>query len=213
MRVVARRNGANYQGQQSLEAEIDRHASALSRLAEQALQDDIDSPVCTLVLRSAKSAPAVALAQTQDALAASGVAVKAILTKVDPEQDLHAFFASLSALVPEPNLEAHVRWARNPRLMDAHEQAVYGRELCWTGDAVRRDADKRNRLVLFETCPDAVLRSLHAFKALWAASEPVPARLLDSRAGDDRPNAEAGTKNAPLAALVPPAEGWPLLRH
>ena len=213
MRVVARRNGTSYRGQQSLEAEIDRHANALLRLAEQALQDCIDSPVCTLLLRSAKSAPAVALARTQEALAASGVAAKVILTKLDPEQDLQAFFASLSALAPEPNLEAHVRWARNPRLMDAHEQAVYGRELCWTGDAVRRDADKHNRLVLFESGTDAVLRGLHAFKALWAASEPVPAHLLDGRAADDCPNAEASTKNAPLAALVPPAEGWPLLRH
>jgi len=213
MRVVARRNGANFRGQQSLEAEIDHHASALSRFAERVLQDDIDSPLCTLVLRSAKSAPAVALTQTKDTLAAAGITVKAILTKVDPEQDLHAFFASLSALTPEPNLEAHVRWARNPRLMDAHEQAVYGPELCWTGDAVRRDADKRNRLVLFESGPDAVLRGLQAFKALWGASEPVPAHLLDIRATEDQPNAETCTKNASLAALAPPAEGWPLLRH
>lgn len=213
MRVVARRNGSNCRGQRSLEVEIDHHVSALSRFADRALRDDIDSPMCTLLLRSAKSAPALALTQTQDALAAAGITVKAILTKIEPEQELHAFFASLSILAREPSLEAHVRWARNPRLMDAHEQAVYGPELCWTGDAVRRDADKRNRLVLFESGPDAVLRGLQAFKALWAASEPVPAHLLATGTADDRAHGEASPKNAPLAPLAPPAEGWPLLRH
>lgn len=213
MRVVARRTGASTQGQQSQQAEIDRHADALSRLAEQVLEGGIDAPVCSLVLRSAKSAPALALSQSQDPLAAAGIVVKAILTKVDPDQDLHTFFASLAALAPGGALEPHVRWARNPRLVDAHEQAVYGPELCWTGDAVRRDADKRNRLILFETGADPVLRGTQAFRALWSASEPVPAHLLDIRAADGSSSSEGCSKDAPLAALAPPAEGWPLLRH
>lgn len=186
---------------------------ALSRLADWARDYESDAPVCTLVLRSAKSAPARAIVQTQDALAAAGVSVKAILTNVDPEQELHALFATLSALLPKGDLDAHVRWARNPRLMDAHEQAVYGPELCWTGDAVRRDADKRNRLVLFEDAPEALVRGAHAFKALWGASEPVPAHLLNIHAADQSVSAAANAKDAPLAAKDRPVEGWPLLRH
>lgn len=219
MRVVAERNGGTCRGQHSQQAEFERHVDALSRLAERGLRTETEKPICTLVLRSAKSVPARAIAQTYETLATAGIAVKAILTKIEPEQELHALFANLSALLPdgglgaEAGLGAHIRWARNPRLLDAHEQAVYGAELCWTGDAVRRDADKRNRLVLFQSEPEAILRGAHAFKALWAASAPVPAHLLSRPTGDFRPSADAGAKDTPLAGLTQPAEGWPLLRH
>lgn len=213
MRVVAGRNGTNCRGQHSLQDELECHVNALTRLTEQALNMETDPPVCTLVIRSAKSAPARALVQARDALAAAGVTVKIILTKVDPEPDLHALFAALSALLPDADLDDHVRWARDPRLMDAHEQAVYGPELCWTGDAVRRDADKRNRLVLFDNAPAALLRGAHAFKALWAASDRIPAHLLNIHAAAGSLAAEACAKDAPLAAVDRPVEGWPLLRH
>ena len=213
MRVVAGRNGANHRGQLSPQDELERHADALARLAERAIQREIDAPVCTFVLRSAKSAPARALVQTTEQLAASGVAVKAILIMIEPEQELHTFFSALTALLPDGDLGSHIRWARNPRLMDAHEQAVYGPDLCWTGDAVRREADKRNRLVLFDEAPDALRRGAHAFKALWAATDPVPARLLNIHDPDGPVSAETCRKNAPLADVARPVEGWPLLRH
>jgi hypothetical protein len=213
MSVVAGRNGVNCRGQHSPQDELNRHVDAFGRLADWALENQIDAPVCTLVLRSAKSAPARALGLVQEALAAAGVTVKVILTKVDPEQDLHSLFATLSALMPGDDLDAHIRWARNPRLMDAHEQAVYGPELCWTGDAIRRDADKRNRLVLFEDAPEAILRGAHGFKALWAVSEPVPGRLLNVHAAGDVLSAAALKKDAPQTALDRHVEGWPLLRH
>lgn len=213
MRVVAGRNGTNCRGQHSQQDELEHHVNALSRLAEWALGNEIDAPVCTLVLRSAKSAPARALVQMQETLAAAGVAVKVILTKVEPEQDLHALFATLSALLPNGDLDDHVRWAKDPRLMDAHEQAVYGPELCWTGDAVRRDADKRNRLVLFDETPAALNRGAHAFKALWAASVPVPAHLLNIHAAGEALSAGVCANEAPMAAADRPVEGWPLLRH
>lgn len=213
MSVVAGRNGVNCRGQHSLQDELNRHVHAFGRLADWALENQIDAPVCTLVLRSAKSAPARALGLVQEALAAAGVTVKVILTKVDPEQELHELIGTLSALMPEDDLDAHVRWARNPRLMDAHEQAVYGPELCWTGDAVRRDADKRNRLVLFEDAPEAIVRGAHAFKALWAVSEPVPGHLLNVHAAGDVLSAGAHTKDTPQTTPDRHVEGWPLLRH
>lgn len=213
MRAVAGPNRAQHSGRTSRQSELELHAEALSRFADLAVQGGLDAPACTLVLRSAKSAPALALAQMKDTLAAAGIRAKAVLTKVDPEQELHGLFTVLAALSPDTELGALVRWARNPRLTDAHEQAVYGPELCWTGDAVRRDADKRNALALFETGPDAIIRGAHAFKALWAASEPVPGHLLDIRAAARRLNAAACAEDAPPTALTPPAEGWPLLRH
>jgi len=213
MRVLAERNRANYQGHSSQKSELERHMDALARLADRALRNEIEAPMCTLILRSAKSAPALALAQMHETLAGAGVVAKTILAKVEPDQALHSMFAALAALTPDADLEAHVRWAQNPRLMDAHEQAVYGQELCWTGDAVRRDADKRNRLVLFDETPAAVRRGQQAFKALWNASAPVPAHLLDVRAPDGLLSAAASTKDARQRDNVPPIEGWPLERH
>ena len=213
MRVVAGRNGAKYRGQLAPQDEFECHRDAFARLAERASQRETSAPVCTLVLRSAKSAPARALVETLEQLTEARVTVKVILTKIDPGQELHTLFSALAALLPNGDLGSHVRWAKNPRLMDAHEQAVYGPELCWTGDAVRREADKRNRLVLFEEAPDALRRGAHAFKALWAAADPVPARLLDIHAADDLVSAETCGKDATLAAVTRPVEGWPLLRH
>ncbi|MDJ0512973.1 MAG: hypothetical protein QNJ62_05985 [Methyloceanibacter sp.] len=149
----------------------------------------------------------------QAPLAAAGISVKAILTKIEPDKELYSLLTTLTALAPSGGLKAHVRWARDPRLADAHEQAIYGEELCWTGDAVRRDADRRNRLVLFENAPDAFLRGTHAFRALWAACDLVPAHLLDIQAADGLASAEAHEDGAPVRAAARHAEGWPLLRH
>ena len=213
MRAVAGPNRAQNSSRKSLQNEIDRHSETLSRFAELALQGGLEAPVCTLVLRSAESVPAFALANTRETLAAAGIRARAVLTKANPEQQLHSFFGVLAALSPDTELGGLVRWARHPRLMDAHEQAVYGPELCWTGDAMRRDADKRNALALFETGPDAIIRGSHAFKALWAASEPLPDHLLDIPASADRPCADSCAKDAPPSTRTPPTEGWPLLRH
>ncbi|MEM8573693.1 MAG: hypothetical protein AAGF48_03565 [Pseudomonadota bacterium] len=213
MRVVAGQNRAKSGAQYSNQDELERHVCALSHVAERAAQNVLDGPPCTLVLRSAKSAPAKALTQIKAPLVAAGVSVKAILTKIEPEQELHSLLATLAALAPNGALDAHVRWARNPRLADAHEQAAYGEELCWTGDAVRRDADRRNRLVLFESAPDAFLRAAHAFRALWEACDPLPAHLLDIPAADGLASMDAHGNCAPVRAAARPAEGWPLLRH
>ncbi len=213
MRAEAGPNEAEDRGQKLRQAELDRHTDALLSFAEQVRQDSPDAGVCTLILRSAKSAPARALTQMKDTLVAAGIQVNVILLKVDPEEELHEFLATLNALAPGTDIATLVRWARHPRLVDAHEQAVYGSELCWTGDAVRRDADKRNPLALFESTPDAIVRGAHAFRALWAISESVPAHLLDMRASASRANTDEKATVAPVAALRPPAEGWPLVRH
>jgi hypothetical protein len=149
----------------------------------------------------------------QDALADAGIVAKAILTTVEPEQDLHSLLIAIAALLPDGDLRAHVRWALKPQLMDAHEQAVYGREMCWTGDAVRRGANRRNRLAIFDEAPEALLRGSRAFEALWDASDPVPIHLLDLRAVERRVAAETRPEDASLAVTPRSVEGWPLLRN
>ena len=52
---------------------------------------------------------------------------------------------------------------------------TYGETMCWSGDAMRRDADKRNALTLFdEKLPERCRLGRLAFEALWAASSLVP---------------------------------------
>ena len=157
------------------EAELDRHAQALSRLGA-SVRDAGDAPLaCTLILRSPASAPARALVAVKDHLDGVPLQIRAILAKLEPEQDFRTLCATIAAVAP--NGASSMLWARNRRLWDAHEQAAYGLSLCWSGDPIRRDA--RNPLALFETTPEAATRAARAFAALWAASVPIPAHLLD----------------------------------
>ena len=87
---------------------------------------------------------------------------------------MRELFASLSESAPREQSADLIRWARNPRLLDAHEQVTYGDMMRWSGDPMRRDADKRNALALFdEGCSVRVRHGRLAFEALWAVSSPV----------------------------------------
>ncbi|WP_141701354.1 hypothetical protein [Methyloceanibacter marginalis] len=146
MRVVASSEGSrNFR-----QADLDRHLEAMSHFVERVRETNTPAS-CTLILRSAASAPAQVLTLMKDTLAEAGIQARVLLAKLEPEQDLRQLYAALTTLSPEADSAALIRWARNPRLLDAHEQAVYGHDMCWSGDAMRRDADKRNALALMET--------------------------------------------------------------
>jgi hypothetical protein len=196
----------------SREADLERHLDAMSRFIER--HKDAPTPGCSLVLRSAGSLPAQALMLMKDTLADAGVGARAILAKLEPKDDLKQLFDTLSALSPEADDRDLIRWARNPRLLDAHEQVTYGADMCWVGDAMRRDADKRNPLILFETeAPDAARRANHAFKALWNASVPVPGRHLEMP-GLSKPSGSYGqVDETQVPAMQKRNQGWPLVRH
>ena len=126
-------------------------------------------------LRSPASDPAKALIGMKGALERAGVRARVILANIAPEDELRELFADLSALSPREPAHELIRWARNPRLLDAHEQVTYGDIMCWSGDAMRRDADKRNALTLFdESAGDAVRHGRLAFEALWSSCALVP---------------------------------------
>jgi len=210
MRVVVGSEGSRDVSQ----AELDRHLEAMSIFIERLAGEGRAPVCCTMILRSPASTPARALATMKDALAAAGVRARAIFARLEPQDDLKQIFATLSALAPEAPASALIRWARDARLLEAHEQATYGTHMCWSGDAMRRDADKRNPLVLFDMdASDAARLSELAFKALWAASEPVPERLLVA-GGLSKPSGAYGRPSGtPVAVLRPHRQGWPLLRH
>ena len=124
--------------------------------------------------------------------------------RLEPEEDLRQLFATLSELSPREPAKALIRWARDPRLLDAHEQATYGGSVCWSGDAMRREADKRNGLSLFESAaPEAVRLAQLAFAALWGASTVVTERRLAGQRRCGRPAPMRSTAESRRRGLGP----------
>jgi hypothetical protein len=196
--------------------ELDRHLQMMSRYVERGQGEGPQSLSFTMILRSARSGPAQALIGMKDDLLRAGVIAKVILAKLEPEEDVRQLFASLSELGPREPAAELIRWARNPRLLDAHEQVTYGETMCWSGDAMRRDADKRNALMLFdEAAPDTVRLGRLAFEALWAASSLVPERRLLGPVTARPSGAYQPAQERPVAVspLRPSLQGWPLVRH
>ena len=93
---------------------------------------------------------------------------------------------------------------------------TYGETMCWSGDAMRRDADRRNALTLFdEEAPDTVRLGRLAFEALWTVSSLVPERRLLGPATARPSGAYEHASETPVAVspLRPSLQGWPLVRH
>jgi hypothetical protein len=197
------------------QAELEGHVAAISRAIERARSEKRASPSFTMILRSASSTPALAVVRMKDQLQRARISAKVVLAKLEPEQELRELFTSLTQLAPRLQPSQLIRWTRNPRLLDAHEQVTYGDAICWSGDAMRRDADKRNALTLFdEAAPEMVRFGLLAFEALWAASSLVPERRLIGRSAP-KPSGAYEQMQAQVAVSPhrPSLQAWPLVRH
>jgi hypothetical protein len=196
------------------QADLDRHLDMLSRCVERARTTGAPQLAVTMILRTADSPPALILAHMTDTLRRAGASARAILARLEPEEDLRRLVASLAELSPSEPAQALIRWARNPRLLDAHEQATYGEDMCWSGDAMRRDSDRRNVLALFnEGVPDRVRLGRLAFEALWAISSPVPDRHLNGRGAAKPAGAFQPETQVAVSPLRPSLQAWPLIRH
>lgn len=137
---------------------IQKHACAPSELSFEGTEFLIvalstKSPV-VCALKSIFENNAIARASTRIILAS--------LPESDPSDELHA-------LAP-----AEIRWAGNPRLLDAHEQLVIGASVSWTGDCMRRDPVKLDAFQCFnDTCLEAAGWARVSFERLWQASQPL----------------------------------------
>jgi hypothetical protein len=69
------------------------------------------------------------------------------------------------------------RVARNPRLLEAHEQLVLGPNTCWIGDSMRREPDKRDAYECYASDHATTAHwSVTSFNRLWAASDAIVPR-------------------------------------
>jgi hypothetical protein len=67
-----------------------------------------------------------------------------------------------------------IRWAKHPRLIEAHEQLVLGPETCWIGDCMRRDPAKCDAYESYvEGCGEAAGCAAVSFERLWLACQPM----------------------------------------
>ena len=193
------------------QSELRRHLQMMSRFVDSAAA----GASLTMILRSPEADPAKALIGMAGALERKGVRARVLLAKIEPDDDLKKLFDTLSTLAPHEPAHELIRWARNPRLLEAHEQVTYGATMCWSGDAMRRDADKRNALTLFDDeAPESVRLGRLAFEALWGASSLVPKGRLTGPE-NARPCGAYEQPEPPVALspLRPGPQGWPLIRH
>jgi hypothetical protein len=135
-----------------------------------------------IVARSLDSPLIKAVTSLAQDIAAAGLSVRLILAQIDQQPSPQAW-GRLVAFAHE------IRWAKHPRLIEAHEQLVIGPETCWIGDCMRRDPAKCDAYESFiEGCGEAAGCAAVSFERLWMASQAVV----------------VGAPRAPIAALAAP---------
>ena len=142
--------------EQRLRQFVQHHLSMVSDRAHQLL----------VVARSLDSPVVKAIVGLEQAITAVGGSVRLILAQVDDEVQCLAGSAM--------SCKHEIRWARHPRLIEAHEQLVLGPQTCWIGDCMRRDPAKCDAFENYvEDCGEAAGCAAVSFERLWFASAPL----------------------------------------
>lgn len=147
---------------------------------DQRLDDDAtgeisnsDDYLITLIARSPESLVATAISQRADELHERGIKVKAIFASLLSTDAMSSWIAADGSLSCASKIE-NLRWAKNPNLLDAHEQLTLGTDMCWSGDAMRRNQERRYVMDLFENhATSATYLARQGFDAMWTASVAV----------------------------------------
>jgi hypothetical protein len=157
-----------------LRVAVSRHEEKEQSLREFLLRH-VSGPLCAsghacdllIVARSLESPLIKAVTSIGEEIAAAGLSVRLILAQLDCEPSPQAW----ARRVPFAH---EIRWAKRPRLIEAHEQLVIGPETCWIGDCMRRDPAKCDAYENFiEGCGEAAGCATVSFERLWHASQAV----------------------------------------
>ncbi|GBE42611.1 MAG TPA: hypothetical protein ENH05_02085 [Rhizobiales bacterium] len=156
----------------------------------------------TVTARSPLSPVLTAMQALGEELRSRQITLRVVFCDVDPERALHSIWKTISALSEGSEHGDLVRWNAASGMLEAHEQMILGRRMCWTGDAMRRMPGRRDGFDLFETdAPDICRLGVQSFCAMWRLAQPVPMWLL-REAKKVRPNATfAGPDTRALATL------------
>jgi len=125
-----------------------------------------------LVARSVESPVVKAIAAQAAEIAAAGYGVRLIVAQTDVDSMPRGW-----ALCDTVDVDCEVRWARKPRLIEAHEQLVLGPQTCWIGDSMRREPAKCDAYETYiDDCTKTTAVAILSFERMWQTSEPLLAR-------------------------------------
>jgi hypothetical protein len=135
-----------------------------------------------VVARSVESPVVRAIAAQGADIAAIGFCVRMIVARGGSDAIPPGWTLSDSV-----EIDCEVRWARKPRLIEAHEQLVLGPETCWIGDSMRREPAKCDAYESFvDSCAKTTADAVVSFERLWRTSEPLLARAPTPSRGNDQ---------------------------
>jgi hypothetical protein len=142
-----------------------------------------------IVARSLTSPLVRAVVGLTHEIAASGRSARMILAHIEGEPQLEDWGRSVT-------FSHEIRWAKHPRLIEAHEQLVLGPQTCWIGDCMRRDPAKCDAYESYvEGCGEAAGCATVSFERLWLACQPLVSRtarrVVGIAAGSPLPTVEA----------------------
>jgi hypothetical protein len=154
-------------------------------------------PRCvTLVARSPNSPIARVVADLSTAIVAAGYSLKVVFSMLDAE----APAADWRVIGEAPSCVGEIRFARNPRLADAHEQLVLSADVCWIGDSMRRDPSTRDAFEIYALgYAETVHLAKTSFDRVWAVCEPVKLTTTRPRARTTTTPVSADPKTAAAA--------------
>lgn len=153
-----------------------------------------------LVAKSPASPVAKAIEASFGELASHGFEVHVVFAEREPEAGIRAWMKAAHS----------IGWARDGRLLEAHEQLVIGRSICWFGDSMRRDADKSDlHEHLAKGCKRTSAAALRSFEHISRLSMPVKARRVTGSLKAVAPSVAAAVASQGEAA----AEAGQSTRH
>jgi len=124
-----------------------------------------------IIARSLESPLVKAVAGLTNEITAAGLSARIILAQVDREPLPEEWGRAIT-------FSHEIRWAKHPRLIEAHEQLVLGPETCWIGDCMRRDPAKCDAYESYvEGCGEAAGCAAVSFERLWLASQPLMSQV------------------------------------
>jgi hypothetical protein len=135
-----------------------------------------------IIARSLESPLVKAVTGLTHEIAAAGLSARMILAQVDRERLPEEWGRTIT-------FSHEVRWAKHPRLIEAHEQLVLGPETCWIGDCMRRDPAKCDAYESYvEGCGEAAGCAAVSFERLWLACQPMVSQTARRVSGGMAPS-------------------------
>ena len=180
--------------------------SELETIASSGISDR--PPSFLLVARSLESPVVKAIAGLANEISAGGCTLKAVVVMSEAQGEHPA-----TPAIDLGRIEPELRHARNPRLIDAHEQLVLSSSRVWIGDCMRRDPNKRDAFECFAS--DAVTAASWAktsFERIWTHGHPIELPRAHSAVVDEQP-LEESVAQAAVVVGVELAPDSVLTRH